>query len=100
MTLTWHGLGGRGSVLTATYDNSYTHSFSRYAPNLGQDTDRFSVPMQLSHNVSLTYSIRDGRYNFSFECRNLTDARLYDNFRLQKPGRAFYGKVRVSFGGK
>ena len=100
VTLTWHGLGGRGSVLTATYDNSYTHSFSRYAPNLGQDTDRFSVPMQLSHNVSLTYSIRDGRYNFSFECRNLTDARLYDNFRLQKPGRAFYGKVRVSFGGK
>ena len=39
-----------------------------------------------------------GRYNLSVECRNLTDARLYDNFSLQKAGRAFYFKVRVHFG--
>ena len=31
-------------------------------------------------------------------CRNLTDARLYDNFSLQKAGRAFYAKVRVNLG--
>ena len=38
------------------------------------------------------------RYNLSFECRNFTNEKLYDNFSLQKPGRAFYGKVRVYFG--
>jgi len=36
--------------------------------------------------------------NISFECRNLTNEKLYDNFSLQKAGRAFYGKVRVYFG--
>ena len=46
----------------------------------------------------LNYSLKGGRYNFSVECRNLTDADLYDNFSLQKAGRAFYGKVRVYFG--
>ena len=96
---TWHGLGGKGNVLTVGYDNNYTHSFSRYAPNLGRDKDKYKVPRQFSHNVSVSYGIRDGRYNFSIECRNLTDERLYDNFKLQRPGRAFYGKVRIAFGG-
>ncbi len=40
----------------------------------------------------------DIRYNLSIECRNLTDERLYDNFSLQKAGRAFYAKLRVYFG--
>ena len=39
--------------------------------------------------------MKEGRYNLSFECRNLTNALLYDNFRLQKPGRAFFGKVLI-----
>lgn len=38
------------------------------------------------------------RYNVSLECRNFTDEKLYDNFSLQKAGRAFYGKLRVCFG--
>jgi len=44
------------------------------------------------------YGIKNGRYNISFECRNFTDAKLYDNFSLQKAGRAFYGKLRIYFG--
>ena len=56
------------------------------------------MPDQLSHNLSLLYSIKNGRYNISLECRNLTNARLYDNFSLQKAGRAFYVKARVHFG--
>ena len=56
------------------------------------------VPRQFSHNLSLSYTLQGGRYNLSLECRNLTDEKLYDNFSLQKAGRAFYGKVRVHFG--
>ncbi len=56
------------------------------------------MPDQLSHNLSLAYSLKEGRYNLALECRNLTGARLYDNFSLQKAGRAFYVKLRVHFG--
>lgn len=94
----WHGLGGRHNVLTVTYDNQYTHSFCYYASNIGSNNDDYMVPDQFSHNLAFSYAIDNGRYNLSFECRNLTNARLYDNFSLQKPGRAFYGKVRIYFG--
>lgn len=56
------------------------------------------VPEQFSHNLSLSYTMKNGRYNVSFECLNFTDAQLFDNFSLQKAGRAFYGKFRVFFG--
>lgn len=94
----WHGLGTKGNVLTVTYDNQYTHSFCYYSSKLGSNNSDYMVPNQFAHNLTLSYSIKNGRYNLSFECRNFTDARLYDNFSLQKAGRAFYGKVRVYFG--
>ena len=50
---------------------------------------RREVPNQLAHNLALTLSLMNGRYNLTFECQNLTDAALYDNYSLQKPGRRF-----------
>lgn len=94
----WIGFGRKDNTLTVTYDNRYTHSFCYYFSNLGSNSDDYMVPDQLAHNITISYGIKQGRYNISFECRNLTDARLYDNFSLQKAGRAFYGKVRVYFG--
>lgn len=94
----WHGLGRKSNVLTVTYDTQYTHSFCYYASNIGSNNDDYMVPDQFAHNLTFSYGIANGRYNFSLECRNITDARLYDNFSLQKAGRAFYGKVRIYFG--
>ena len=94
----WHGLGGKRNVLTVTYDNQYTHKFCYYASNIGSNNDDYMVPDQFSHNLTVSYGIKNGRYNFSFECHNFTNERLYDNFSLQKAGRAFYGKIRIYFG--
>lgn len=93
----WHDLGKKGNLLTITYDNMYLHSFSKYWENLGDKDSQFIVPAQFSHNLTISYSIHHGRYNLSFECRNFTDEKLYDNFSLQKAGRAFYGKLRIYF---
>ena len=98
VTFYWHDLGRKGNLLTVTYDNQYLHSFSYYSEVIGSSNADYMVPNQFSHNLSLSYSIDGGRYNLSFECRNFTDENLYDNFSLQKAGRAFYGKVRVYFG--
>lgn len=95
----WHDLFRKDNVLTLTYDNFYQHEFPLYWEELGDPTTKVRVPTQMSHNLTLTLSTCKGRYNFSFECRNLTDEKLYDNFSLQKAGRAFYGKFRIYFGG-
>ena len=97
-TLTWHGLFGEGNCLTLSYDGYYQHEFPLYWERFGDPSSKSVVPEQLSHNLSIGYSLQDGKYNISLECRNLTDEKLYDNFSLQKAGRAFYAKLRVTFG--
>lgn len=98
MNFHWHDLGKKGNRLTVTYDNQYLHSFCYNSEVIGTNSDEYTIPDQFSHNLTISYSIRNGRYNFSFECRNLTNERLYDNFSLQKAGRAFYGKIRIALG--
>lgn len=93
-----HGFGGEGNVLTVIYDSQYTRRFCYYASNIGSNNNDYIVPDQFAHNLTVSYGIGNGRYNLSFECRNFTDAKLYDNFSLQKAGRAFYGKFRIYFG--
>lgn len=90
-----HNLGAKGNTLTVSYDNFFVKQFPLYSEALGSSGKSY-VPTQLSHNVSLSYSMNNGKYNISIECQNLTDEKLYDNFSLQKAGRAFYAKVRVS----
>lgn len=98
VTFYWRNLWKKGNTLTVSYDNQYLHSFTYYSSNIGSNKNDYVVPNQFSHNLALSYSLRNGRYNLSFECRNFMNEKLYDNFSLQKPGRAFYGKVRVYFG--
>ena len=98
VTLTWRGLGRKTNNLSLTYDNHYLHKFSYYSANIGANKNDYIVPTQFSHNISLTYSIADGKYNVMAECKNFTNERLYDNFSLQKAGRAFYVKFRIYLG--
>ena len=87
----------KGNTLSLTYDNLYVHKFPlRFITHGRPDTKKW-IPSQFTHNINLTYSLRKGRYNISLECRNLTDERVYDNFSLQKAGRAFYVKLRYFF---
>lgn len=100
LTLTWKNCGARGNVLTFTYDNFMQKEFPLYSESLGSKESKDYVPRQISHNLSVVYNLRKGRYHVALECRNFTNAKLYDNFSLQKAGRAFYVKFRVSFGSK
>ncbi len=90
-----HNLGTKGNTLTIAYDNFFVKKFPLYSEALGSSGKSY-VPTQFSHNASISYSMSSGKYNLSLECLNLTDAKLYDNFSLQKAGRAIYGKVRIA----
>ena len=100
ITFTWNDFMKKGNDLSVIYDNYYLHKFYYYSSRIGTNKDEYMVPNQFSHNVALNYSLKNGRYNLSLECRNITDEDLYDNFSLQKAGRAFYAKVRIALGGE
>jgi outer membrane receptor protein involved in Fe transport len=94
-TVHWQNFCGKGNKLSLTYEAQYTHAFSYYASRIGANHNDYIVPTQWAHHTTLSLTLRDGHYNLALECRNLTDARLYDNFSLQKPGRAVYAKLRI-----
>lgn len=61
----------------------------------GAASSKAKIPTQNITSLSATYSWHKERYNLSLECRNLFDRLAYDNYMLQKPGRAFYIKFRL-----
>ncbi|MBT1710830.1 TonB-dependent receptor [Fulvivirgaceae bacterium PWU5] len=87
---------GKDTRLQLSYLYQNIHWFYMTWAKLGHPSSLNYVPAQTIHTVILTYSWKKDIYNISFEARNLTDERAYDSFRLQKPGRAFYVKFRVS----
>lgn len=86
--------GWKGNTLSLNYDIQYIHSYYLSFTGLGAKATKKVIPEQLSHNVSLGYSMKDGRYSVILECTDITNEKLYDNYRLQKPGRTFNMKFR------
>ena len=82
------------SVWNFNYFFNFAEQYFLSWAELGSKDTKKIIPRQSSHNLELSCSLNQGKYNISAECRNLTDARLYDKYYLQKPGRAFYLKLR------
>lgn len=80
--------------LGITYRYNYVREYFLSWAELGSRDSKKIIPTQSSHDLEFSYSLGDGKYNLSLEVRNLTDARLYDKYFLQKPGRAIYMKIR------
>ncbi|MDX1675145.1 MAG: TonB-dependent receptor, partial [Longimicrobiales bacterium] len=61
---------------------------------LGDPDEKNVIPGHTTLDLEAEYEIMDGRLNLSATIRNVTDARVYDNFNIQKPGRAIHVKTR------
>jgi outer membrane receptor protein involved in Fe transport len=96
--VSFKNVGLAESSLNVNYFFNYSEHYFLSWAELGSKDSRKVIPRQTSHNVEVSYGVKQGRYNIAVECRNLTDARLYDQYYLQKPGRAFYVKLRYAFG--
>lgn len=92
----FRNVGLENTTLDLTYRFNYVNEYFLTWAELGSKDSKRVIPMQASHDLALTYGFEGGKYNISAECRNLGDARLYDRFYLQKPGRALFLKLRVS----
>ncbi len=80
--------------LSIGYNLLYVHKFYLYWANEGAPSTKRFIPAQIAHDVNITYSHSNGKYNIAFEVKNITDGRLYDNYSLQKPGRSINIKLR------
>ncbi|WP_159522200.1 TonB-dependent receptor [Sunxiuqinia indica] len=83
------------SRLSISWNTLFVDEFYWKWPSQGNARSKFTIPRQLLHDLSVSYQLDDGRYNISLACTNLTDNLAYDNFNMQKPGRAF--NIKLSY---
>lgn len=95
VTLTKRNFLRKGETLSFFWDVQYVHQFFLRWPSLGDPSSKANIPTQFVNNTGITWALRNGMYNVSFACNNMFDEQVYDNYLLQKPGRAFSIKIRV-----
>jgi hypothetical protein len=88
--------GKKGNRLQFNWYMQFVNDYSLSWSKLGDAKTKDYIPAQWVQNIALTYSLENGRYNITGEARNLTDQIAYDVFKQQKPGRAFFLKLRYN----
>ena len=89
----FQNVGLPDSKLSFNWMTVFVDKFYWKWPSQGTRRYKYDIPSQLSHNLSVSYSFGQGQYNASLACNNITNAVVYDNFAMQKPGRAFSLKL-------
>ncbi|HUH25026.1 MAG TPA: TonB-dependent receptor [Flavobacterium sp.] len=59
--------------------------------------DEATTPQQFIHDIGLTYTFPNKQFVVSFDAKNIFNNQAFDNFAVQKPGRAFYMKLNYTF---
>ncbi len=79
-------------------DYQWVHWFFLSWEGYGNKDTKARIPEKSLVGADVTYEWTRGkgiRYSLSLQCQNLLNATIYDNYKLQKPGRALMAKLRV-----
>jgi vitamin B12 transporter len=81
------------------YDVRYVHSFLRGWESAGIPAAKLEIPSQTLHSLALSYVFQGGRTTLaqSIEVHNLADARAFDFYGVQRPGRSFHYKASLDY---
>ncbi len=74
------------------YNFAYIHQFLRDWEGVGS-SNKPIIPTQLIHDLGVAYTLPNKKLTFSFDAKNIFNRQVFDNWALQKPGRAFYFKI-------
>lgn len=89
----------KSKLFTYVHAN-YLHEFYLDWPSLGTKNTKSMIPSQLAFDFGIGYTFPSSHFSIALDLNNFTDAQLYDNFLLQKPGRAFFIKMKYQIKSK
>ncbi len=92
----FNNVGLSGSRLHLAYDLQYVHWFYLTWEGYGSLKSKSTIPTQYVSNVNISYAFKQNKYNVSLECSNIFDSAIYDNYMMQKPGRAYFVKLKIT----
>ena len=76
-------------------DYQWVHWFYLSWEAYGLPETKARIPEKNLVGANVTYSWHDSRYSVSVDCQNLLNQTVYDNYKLQKPGRSVFFKFRL-----
>lgn len=92
---TFQNLIQKGDRLMLGADYQWVHWFFLSWEAYGAKDTKARIPEKHIVGANITYSWCKDRYSVSLDCQNLFDQTVYDNYRLQKPGRMLFAKFRL-----
>ncbi|MEO9511005.1 MAG: TonB-dependent receptor [Flavobacteriaceae bacterium] len=81
------------SKLFAYFQSSYVHEFFLRWPSLGNEDTKDNIPTQLVFDAGIGYTFPSQKLSLALDFSNMLNEQIYDNFLLQKPGRAIFFKI-------
>ncbi|EPR65976.1 TonB-dependent receptor [Cyclobacterium qasimii] len=94
MDYTFKNVLSHGSLLRLSHYFGYVERF--YTTWL--EIEDFRTPRQYINDIGATYTFPNRKLAVSLDLKNMFDKQVYDNFAVQKPGRAFYVKFNYTIG--
>ena len=85
----------RSDRLMIGMDYQWVHWFFLSWEGYGALDTKARIPEKNIFGAQMTYSWMNERYSMALTCENLFDRTVYDNYKLQKPGRTLFAKFRV-----
>ncbi len=76
-------------------DYQWVHWFFLSWEGYGALDTKARIPEKNIFGAQATYTWKDNRYSLSVSCENVFDRTVYDNYKLQKPGRTLFAKFRI-----
>lgn len=97
--LHFNGVPGADDAIEPYYFGRYVHDYFRAWESEGLREYKQVVPTQVTHALGVSWFVRRTHVSWgsTFEVDNVTDAKVFDHFGLQRPGRAFYVKMAGEF---
>lgn len=89
---TFNNLLQKNSNMNVYYNAGFVEEF--YIGWLGIEQEL--TPKQFYNDIGLSYRFPNRKIVASLDAKNIFNAEIYDNFAVQKPGRAFYLKINYT----
>ncbi|MBE7692213.1 TonB-dependent receptor [Tenacibaculum finnmarkense] len=87
----------KDSKLFTYISSNYVHEFFLDWPSLGNKATKSIIPTQLVFDAGIGYHFPSKKLTLAFDASNILNEQVYDNYLLQKPGRAFFLKATYQF---
>lgn len=81
-----------GALFSVNYNLGYVHEFFLNWESLGS-SGKAVIPTQVVHDAGIVYTFPKNKISLAFDVKNIFNKQVFDNWALQKPGRAFYLKM-------